>query len=88
LGASVLAFALAALPLSASALDARFVDADGDLVADAPKDPKQWVDPATLIFAYTPVEDPAVYVKVWEGPTISPLATVKETPRRAMSPVW
>jgi phosphonate transport system substrate-binding protein len=67
LGASVLAFALAALPLSASALDARFVDADGDLVADAPKDPKQWVDPATLIFAYTPVEDPAVYVKVWEG---------------------
>ena len=48
-------------------LDARFCDADGDLVADAPKDPKQLVDPSTLIFAYTPVEDPAVYTKVWEG---------------------
>lgn len=51
----------------AHALDARFTDADGDLVADAPKDPKQWIDPATLVFAYTPVEDPAVYAKVWDG---------------------
>jgi len=49
------------------ALDARFCDANGDLVADAPTDPKQWVDPPALIFAYTPVEDPAVYAKVWEG---------------------
>ncbi len=49
------------------ALDARFCDADGDLVADAPKDAKRWVDPPVLIFAYTPVEDPAVYAKVWDG---------------------
>ena len=49
------------------ALDARFCDANGDMVADTPTDPKQWVDPATLIFAYTPVEDPAVYAKVWDG---------------------
>jgi phosphonate transport system substrate-binding protein len=48
-------------------LDARFCDANGDLVADAPTDPKQWVDPPVLIFAYTPVEDPAVYAKVWDG---------------------
>jgi len=48
-------------------LDARFCDADGDLVADAPTDAKQWVDPPVLIFAYTPVEDPAVYAKVWDG---------------------
>jgi len=48
------------------ALDPRFKDADGDLVADAPTDPKQWLDPSTLVFAYTPVEDPAVYAKVWE----------------------
>jgi phosphonate transport system substrate-binding protein len=54
-------------PQPTAAMDARFTDADGDLVADAPKDPKQWVDPATLIFAYTPVEDPAVYAKVWDG---------------------
>jgi phosphonate transport system substrate-binding protein len=49
------------------ALDARFCDANGDLVADAPTDPKLWVDPPVLIFAYTPVEDPAVYAKVWDG---------------------
>jgi phosphonate transport system substrate-binding protein len=48
-------------------LDARFCDENGDMVADAPKDAKQWVDPGVLIFAYTPVEDPAVYAKVWEG---------------------
>ncbi len=50
----------------AQALDSRYTDADGDMVADAPTDPKQWVDPATLIFAYTPVEDPEVYRKVWD----------------------
>lgn len=51
----------------AQALDPRFTDADGDLVADIPIDPKEWVDPSTLVFAYTPVEDPAVYAKVWDG---------------------
>jgi phosphonate transport system substrate-binding protein len=49
------------------ALDARFCDADGDLVADTPKDAAKLVDPPVLIFAYTPVEDPAVYAKVWDG---------------------
>ena len=48
-------------------LDSRYTDANGDLVADAPTDPKEWVDPATLVFAYTPVEDPAVYAKAWQG---------------------
>ena len=46
-------------------LDERFCDRDGDLVADAPTDPSQWLDPDTLIFAYTPVEDPAVYKSAW-----------------------
>lgn len=46
-------------------LDDRFCDVDGDLVADIPTDPADWVDPDTLIFAYTPVEDPSVYVSVW-----------------------
>jgi phosphonate transport system substrate-binding protein len=63
--------AFAALPtLAASApftLDSRYKDANGDLVADTPADAKDWVDPATLVFAYTPVEDPAVYAKVWQG---------------------
>jgi len=47
------------------ALDSRFTDADGDLIADIPSDASQLVDPSTLIFAYTPVEDPAVYAEVW-----------------------
>ena len=48
-------------------LDKAYCDRDGDLVADTPTDPKQIVNPSTLIFAYTPVEDPAVYAKVWDG---------------------
>jgi len=46
-------------------LDERFCDRDGDMLADAPTDPSQWVDPETLIFAFTPVEDPAVYREAW-----------------------
>ena len=46
-------------------LDARFCDVDGDLIADIPTDPAQQIDPDTLIFAYTPVEDPAVYKTAW-----------------------
>lgn len=48
-------------------LDSRYQDADGDLIADIPTDASQQVDPSTLIFAYTPVEDPAVYAEVWDG---------------------
>lgn len=46
-------------------MDARFCDEDGDLIPDPPKDSAQLVNPDTLIFAYTPVEDPAVYRDVW-----------------------
>jgi len=48
-------------------LDKQYCDWDNDLVADLPLDQKQWVDPSTIIFSYTPVEDPAVYAKVWDG---------------------
>jgi phosphonate transport system substrate-binding protein len=48
-------------------LDSRFQDADGDMIADTPTDRSKQIDPATLVFAYTPVEDPAVYAKVWKG---------------------
>ena len=48
-------------------LDKAYCDRNGDLVADAPTDPKKLIDPSTLIFSYTPVEDPAVYQKVWDG---------------------
>lgn len=50
-----------------AALDSRFKDENGDLVADTPTDVSQQIDPSTIIFAYTPVEDPAVYAKVWDG---------------------
>jgi phosphonate transport system substrate-binding protein len=51
----------------ASDLAGRYTDTNGDMVADAPTDEKQWADPSTLIFAYTPLEDPSVYAKVWDG---------------------
>ena len=61
-----------ASPLAASAqdcphgdLDARYCDADGDLIADIPSNAADQNDPDTLIFAYTPVEDPAVYKEAW-----------------------
>ncbi len=64
---SLLAVAAALLTASpAASLDTRFKDLDGDLIADVPTDPKEQTDPATLIFAYTPVEDPEVYRKVWD----------------------
>lgn len=42
-------------------LDQRYCDEDGDLVADLPKVRKAVQNPSTLVFSYTPVEDPAVY---------------------------
>ena len=46
-------------------LDKRYCDRDGDLTADLPGLQSDWLDPDTLIFAYTPVEDPAVYKEAW-----------------------
>jgi phosphonate transport system substrate-binding protein len=36
-------------------LDARFTDANEDLVADPPTDPKDFVDPPKLLFTYVPI---------------------------------
>ena len=47
-------------------LDNLFCDDNGDLVADTPKDPKKLKNPNTLVFTYTPVEDPAVYEKIFK----------------------
>ena len=66
-----LAFAMAsASPASAECknrgdLDKRYCDENGDLVADTPKDPSKWLNPDTLVFSYTPVEDPSVYENVF-----------------------
>lgn len=51
---------------SQAQLSPRYNDANGDLVADLPTDPARWRDPRILIFAYTPVEDPALYSRVWD----------------------
>ena len=58
-----------ALIVSASVsaqLSPRYQDLNADLVADQPDDPQRWRDPSILIFAYTPVEDPALYSRVWD----------------------
>jgi len=47
-------------------LDTLYCDADKDLVADAPADKAKWRDPSTLVWAYTPVEDPAVYANIFK----------------------
>jgi phosphonate transport system substrate-binding protein len=65
LASLALSSAVAAQDCPRGTLDIRFCDVDGDMVADTPTDPSKQVDPDTLIFTYTPVEDPAVYVSVW-----------------------
>jgi phosphonate transport system substrate-binding protein len=47
-------------------LDARYCDRDGDMLADPPSEAGEWLDPSTIVFTYTPVEDPALYARVWE----------------------
>lgn len=46
-------------------LDKRYCDDNGDLVADTPTDKSKWLNPSTLVFSYTPVEDPSVYENVF-----------------------
>ena len=71
LGFFALSLAIGAInPASAACknrgnLDVRYCDDDGDLVADTPTDSSKWVNPDTLIFSYTPVEDPSVYENVF-----------------------
>ncbi len=72
---SALLVALAATSFAVSAdaqecksrgdLDTIYCDADGDLTADLPKDPKRWKNPASLLLSYSPQEDPATYEKMW-----------------------
>ena len=47
-------------------LDPIYCDRDGDMLADPPEDPTLGIDPYELVFAYSPVEDPAVYKKAWK----------------------
>jgi phosphonate transport system substrate-binding protein len=47
-------------------LDALYCDENKDLVADPPADVKRFKSPSTLVFTYTPVEDPAVYENIFK----------------------
>jgi phosphonate transport system substrate-binding protein len=47
-------------------LDALYCDANGDLIADAPTDPKQLKNPPTLLMSYSPQEDATVYERMWQ----------------------
>lgn len=62
----LLGLAVTSTALQANDLASRFADSNGDMTADAPSDAKDWLDPNVLVFAYTPVEDPAVYAQVWD----------------------
>ena len=47
-------------------LDTMYCDSNRDMVADVPTDPKKWRNPSTIVFTYTPVEDPAVYENIFK----------------------
>jgi len=59
--------AAAAEECNRGTLDKAYCDRNFDQTADLPLDSKDWVDPSTIIFAYTPIEDPAVYASIWDG---------------------
>src|SRR5437867_1381554 len=46
-------------------LDVLYCDANGDMDADPHSDSKKWKSPSTIVFTYTPVEDPAVYENIF-----------------------
>jgi len=68
--AALCAAAPAALAADACAnrgeLDTMYCDANKDMVADVPTDSKKWKNPSTIVFTYTPVEDPAVYENIFK----------------------
>jgi len=47
-------------------LDQQYCDANKDLVADTPTEPGRLKNPSTIVFTYTPVEDPAVYENIFK----------------------
>ena len=71
--AALLAASFGALPAHAQDacanrgdLDAAYCDANRDLVADTPTDAARQRNPGTIVFTFTPIEDPAVYEKLFE----------------------
>ena len=78
---AAVAFAAAALPALAQdpcpnrgELDTIYCDADGDLLADPPKDPARLKNPDILFFTNSPLDDPAVFNKLMQ-PFVDHLAS-------------
>ena len=75
LSAALLLTLMVSAPITASAqeecnrgtLDAAYCDRNFDQTADLPLNESDWDEPSTIIFTYTPVEDPAVYANIWDG---------------------
>ncbi len=49
-----------------SRLDPLYQDADCDLLADPPSNPASLRNPDTLVWAYTPIENPAIYASLFK----------------------
>ena len=47
-------------------LDTQYCDANKDMVADTPTEAGKLKTPSTIVFTYTPVEDPAVYENIFK----------------------
>ena len=47
-------------------LDAQYCDSNKDMVADTPTEAGKLKNPSTIVFTYTPVEDPAVYETIFK----------------------
>ena len=56
-----------------------YTDADGDMVADAPKEPGRWVDPQAILFSYVAAPNSHVYEKAWK-PLVDHLAQATGKP--------
>jgi phosphonate transport system substrate-binding protein len=56
-------------------LDTPYCDEDGDLLADAPKDPKKLKDPDTIFFTNSPLDDIGAFKKLMQ-PFVDHLAQV------------
>ena len=67
-------------------LDAIYCDENGNMVADAPRDPKKLKNPAVLMLSYSPQEDSVVYENLWL-PYVDHLKTCTGKPVRFL-PVY
>jgi phosphonate transport system substrate-binding protein len=66
LGAGMAAQAQAQSCANRGDLDQQYCDANKDLVADTPLEAGKLKTPSTIVFTYTPVEDPAVYENIFK----------------------